>query len=197
MNKVTLFKTLPFVLILASCAVTPGLKEADVPPKIVKVDNQFSWNDPSAFGPVPQDKVASGNAVCQSTGFASATGYHRNAQDINGKPFPNGGYFCEGKSEKAALTFPPSVAVPAAAAAAMAPAASSAMPMSSAASTAPQAMPAAKTQATDSKKKKAKKKKNTKKSNTAKPASPAPASGASPAPATGASPTATPGASKP
>ena len=170
MNKATLFKTLPFVLILASCAVTPGMKEADVPPKIVNVDNQISWNDPSAFGPVPQDKVASGNATCQSMGFASATGYHRNAQDINGKPFPNGGYFCEGKSEKAALTFPPSVAVPAAAAAAMAPAAApSAMPMNSAA---PQAMPPAKTKAKDAKKKKAKKKKTTKKSSTAKPASP-------------------------
>ena len=173
MNKATLFKTLPFVLILASCAVTPGMKEADVPPKMVKVDNQLTWNDPSAFGPVPQDKVASGNAICQSTGFASATGYHRNAQDINGKPFPNGGYFCEGKSEKASLTFPPSVAAPAVAAAAMAPAAApSAMPMNSAASAAPQAMPAAKTQATDTKKKKAKKKKTTKKSSTAKPASP-------------------------
>lgn len=185
MNKVTLFKTLPFVLILASCAVTPGLKEADVPPKIVQVDNQFSWNDPSAFGPVPQDKVASGNAICQSTGFASATGYHRNAQDINGKPFPNGGYFCEGKSDKAALTFPPSIAAPVAAAAAMAPAAASAMPMSSAAT---QAMPAAKKQATDTKKKKAKKKKTTK-ANTAKPASPAPTPGASP--------TVIPGTSKP
>ena len=172
MNTATLFKTLPFVLILTSCAVTPGMKEADVPPKMVKVDNQLTWNDPSAFGPVPQDKVASGNAICQSTGFASATGYHRNAQDINGKPFPNGGYFCEGKSEKASLTFPPSVAVPVAAAA-MAPAtAPSAMPMNSAASAAPQAMPPAKTQATDTKKKKAKKKKTTKKSNTAKPASP-------------------------
>jgi hypothetical protein len=167
MNKATLFKTLPFVLILASCAVTPGMKEADVPPKIVKVDNQLTWNDPSAFGPVPQDKAASGNTICQSMGFASATGYHRSAQDINGKPFPNGGYFCEGKSEKASLTFPPSIAAPVAATAAMAPA-PSAMPMNSAA---PQAMPPAKTQATDTKKKK----KTTNKSSTAKPASPAPA----------------------
>jgi hypothetical protein len=110
---------------------TVGTKEAAVPPKIVKVDNQLAWSDPSAFGPVPQDKVASGNAICQSTGFARATGFHRSAQDINGKPFPSGGYFCEGKAAPVtvAATNPP--AAPPVAPAAAPPAAPSAAPVAS------------------------------------------------------------------
>jgi hypothetical protein len=88
----------------------PGKTESSTPPRIVKIDNTTSWNDPSAFGPVPEDKQASGDQICQSMGFASAIGYHQRAQDLNGNRFPNGGYFCDGKSDKASLTYPPSTA---------------------------------------------------------------------------------------
>jgi hypothetical protein len=83
-----------------------GAKEAGVPPKIVTISNQSAWNDPSAFGPVPQDKIASGNATCQSMGFASAIGYHSKAQDLGGRAFPGGGYFCEGKATVASVDAP-------------------------------------------------------------------------------------------
>ena len=120
--------------------VTIGTKEAAVPPKIVKVDNQLAWSDPSAFGPVPQDRVASGNATCQSMGFARAAGFHRSAQDINGKPFPSGGYFCDGKAPTtvAAVNTPaaPPAAPPAATPPAAAPVASTAAPAGSQTATA-------------------------------------------------------------
>ena len=109
MKKLLLIQVLTLSL-LAACSSMPGKTESSIPPRIVNIDGVSSWNDPSAFGPVPQDKQASGDQICQSMGFASAIGYHQRAQDLNGNRFPSGGYFCDGKSDKAALTYPPSTA---------------------------------------------------------------------------------------
>ena len=92
-------------------ASLPGKTESNTPPRIVKIDGITAWNDPSAFGPVPQDRQVSGNGVCQSMGFASAIGYHRLAQDIDGTRFPNGGYFCGGRLENTAINNTPSTAI--------------------------------------------------------------------------------------
>ena len=106
--KKLLFIQVLIINLLTACSSIPGQTESSTPPRMVKIDNVRSWNDPSAFGPVPEEKQATGNQICQSMGFASAIGYHQQAQDLNGNRIPNGSYFCDGKSEKTALSYPPS-----------------------------------------------------------------------------------------
>ncbi len=69
------------------------------PPIIVSGDNGLRWSNPPAFGPVTEALKAIGDADCRRSGFDHATGYHPNTRDVNGDPFPGGGYSCVGNSE--------------------------------------------------------------------------------------------------
>ncbi len=88
------------VSVLASCAVVgPGTKADAVPPRIVIDSNKVgSWDRPNAFGPVPAELQAAGNATCKGVGAEKATGYHPKALNADGKPFVGGGYYCVGKN---------------------------------------------------------------------------------------------------
>lgn len=95
------------LLIFSGCAVVnsgPGDKYGDTPPKLTSIEYKdangkmvsgLTWDEPSAFGPVPASQQAAGDKVCQSVGSKKATGYHPKAQAANGKPLAAGGYFCE------------------------------------------------------------------------------------------------------
>lgn len=82
----------------AGCAVGPGDKPADNPPRLVVANNSTFWDNVAAFGPVPESLEAAGRAVCSSLDTADvkfkATGYHPGAIGVDGQPFPDGGYFC-------------------------------------------------------------------------------------------------------
>ena len=85
---------------LTACVSYPsvGSKQADTPPRIVVKDDKNVWNDAGLFGPVPAELAVQAQKVCASLDTNDvkheAQGYHAKAQDVNGNPFPNGGYYC-------------------------------------------------------------------------------------------------------
>lgn len=92
--------------LMAACAtgVTIGSKPGDVPPQIVndpKDPKSKVWDHPEAFGPVPAQLAAAGQAVCSSLDTKDvqfkAIGFHPKARDFNGNTLPNGGYYCVAK----------------------------------------------------------------------------------------------------
>lgn len=95
---------LPFVAVcsLSACVTYPtvGLEPASTPPRLVSnpVDKSISWDKPSAFGPVPKNLEAKGNEICGTLNTNNAQykaiGYHQNAEGLDGKALPAGGYFC-------------------------------------------------------------------------------------------------------
>ena len=98
------FWTLAILASLTGCAV-PGIgdKQADTPPRIVVRNagqsNEYrTWDNPSAFGPVPESLLAVGAKVCGSLDNENtkykALGYHAGAQNVDGQAFPSGGYYC-------------------------------------------------------------------------------------------------------
>ncbi len=98
-----LFASLVATGILAGCSTAPmmGSQPGDVPPRIVNDPNDNRsrvWDNPGAFGPVPAKLAADGQTICSSMDTKDvhyrAIGYHPLAKDIDGKPFPRGGYFC-------------------------------------------------------------------------------------------------------
>ena len=80
--------------------IGPGSTADPVPPRIITdKDGNHTWDRPSAFGPVPPELQAKGDAICRGVGSEKATGYHPGALQENGKPFSGGGYFCVGSSK--------------------------------------------------------------------------------------------------
>mgnify|MGYP000151994606 CR=1 FL=1 len=89
---------------LAGCTI-PGIgdKQADTPPRITvrnagEKTEYKTWDNPGLFGPVPESLKPVGAQVCGSLNTDKdkyvALGYHAKAEDVNGNPFPNGGYYC-------------------------------------------------------------------------------------------------------
>jgi hypothetical protein len=87
-------------LLLAGCitAPGPGAQEGVTPPRLVMKDNAKTWDVAGNFGPVPGALAAKGAATCATLNTMDAkfvaTGYHSKAQDVDGKPFAGGGYYC-------------------------------------------------------------------------------------------------------
>ncbi len=96
-----------FACLLTACVTYPtvGSEPGVIPPKLVlnPTDNSVSWDEPSAFGPVPANLAVNGEATCTTLNTKDmqyeAIGYHPNAEGLDGKPFPAGGYFCAPKSK--------------------------------------------------------------------------------------------------
>lgn len=68
-------------------------------PKIVKdLLGHFQWDHSSKFGAIPKEFLTSAEAICKKLDTKELTykaiGFHPNAQDLNGKTFLAGGYFC-------------------------------------------------------------------------------------------------------
>ena len=93
--------------LLAGCVGTfgPG-SSADLnnPPKIVRDTNNNNlpiWDRPGAFGPVPAEKQAQGNATCTAADpDLYAAGYNKLAKREDGSLFPDGGFLCLKKEDK-------------------------------------------------------------------------------------------------
>jgi hypothetical protein len=75
----------------------PSSAPAETPPQLQYLDERYEWNDPTAFGPVPDALRSAGDDYCQRNGFARASGYHPLARDEKGRTFEGGGYYCEGR----------------------------------------------------------------------------------------------------
>ena len=89
---------------LAGCAVYPsvGEQQSDTPPQINIRDDTRLWDNPGAFGPVPSELQASGEAACALLDNDKVKfqpkGYHAKAMNSKGEAFPGGGYYCVPKS---------------------------------------------------------------------------------------------------
>ena len=86
--------------ILSGCASSIGSVENTVnPPRLIKnPDGTILWDNISAFGPVPKDRREAYAIVCQEANPKwYPAGYNSKALDLNGKPFPDGGFICLSK----------------------------------------------------------------------------------------------------
>jgi hypothetical protein len=85
---------------VAGCTVFPavGAKQGETPPKIVVRNDVKTWDNPGAFGPVPEELKAVAATVCAALDTEKvkheARGYHAQALSLEGKPFKGGGYYC-------------------------------------------------------------------------------------------------------
>jgi predicted small secreted protein len=89
---------------LSACSTTmgPGETASATPPRLVSgasgvsTTNAVAWDRPDAFGPVPADLRAKGQAACDRLeGGWTPTGYHPMAQLADGSTSPSGGYYCQ------------------------------------------------------------------------------------------------------
>jgi hypothetical protein len=89
------------VLLLTACAQTPGRQAAEDAPRLTKKGDVVAWNNATLFGPLPaamSDKAARLCATLDTDDKKwKPLGYHPRAEDLEGKPFPGGGYSCEPK----------------------------------------------------------------------------------------------------
>jgi hypothetical protein len=76
------------------CQLRPIVGES-APPKVVLINGAPGWDRPSAFGPVPSDKLAAGNEACskQNPKFRPL-GFHPRPIDLNGAVMQQGGFLC-------------------------------------------------------------------------------------------------------
>ena len=96
------YLALASLAILAACASPapgPGASEDTTPPRLVRdTSGTVVWDRPTAFGPVPADKLAAGVTVCGGVNSAAKPGgYHSRAQNEYGVSFATGGYLCVAK----------------------------------------------------------------------------------------------------
>ena len=82
-----------------------GDRQADQPPRMVERNNVIAWDRPEAFGPVPLRlaSVAAINCATLDTRDVKwqAEGFHARALDLDGRPFPGGGYYCKPRNRSA------------------------------------------------------------------------------------------------
>lgn len=52
------------------------------------------WDRPAAFGAVPNNLQATGDAICKQAQYQRAIGYHPKARNLEGQPIVGGGYLC-------------------------------------------------------------------------------------------------------
>lgn len=93
------------VLGLSGCSLAPliGKSYGEPPPQVaylgakdVNGAEYLTWDRVSSFGPVPEELQAAGHLRCMKLGSTlRAAGYHPRALDVQGKPTPGGGFFCQ------------------------------------------------------------------------------------------------------
>ena len=95
--------------LLLGCAVGSAPDEKN-PPQLVDTAlrkgwdgsnlENVAWDRPSAFGPVPANLQAKGDEICKKGKWERAVGYHPKALDLEGKPIPDGGFYCSDQKEQ-------------------------------------------------------------------------------------------------
>lgn len=90
------------VLTLEGCAASRGSKQDDTPPRLVERNKVIAWDHGEAFGPVPLQLASLAAVHCAAMDTPETKwepeGFHAKAQDLEGKTFPGGGYFCKGRA---------------------------------------------------------------------------------------------------
>lgn len=88
--------------VMLGMPIGPGSEPGKTPPRLERgKDNKgLKWDNPAAFGPVPTELQAHGDAVCQFHRIERATGFHPDARELDGTPIPGGGYFCVGTRQE-------------------------------------------------------------------------------------------------
>lgn len=85
------------LIALVGCApipTGPGDKPGAVPPKLISGNKGALWDNPAAFGPVPDYLKSKGDEICRNADYKRAIGYHPNAVGLDGVRLEGGGYFC-------------------------------------------------------------------------------------------------------
>lgn len=90
------------LLALGGCAASRGSKQDDTPPRLVERSKVIAWDRGEAFGPVPLQLASLAALHCAAMDTQETKwepeGFHSKAQDLKGKTFPGGGYFCKGRA---------------------------------------------------------------------------------------------------
>lgn len=95
--------SLPALLLVAlvgsGCAATRGDRQDDTPPRLVERSKTVAWDRGEAFGPVPLQLASLAAVHCASLDTQDhqwvPEGFHAKAQDLEGKTYAGGGYFCK------------------------------------------------------------------------------------------------------
>lgn len=98
--KLHLILTAALTLAVSGCTVYPkaGEQQAETPPRLIIKDDAKTWDNAGAFGPVPSELQEAGVKACSSLDKDDrkfeAKGYHAKAENLEGKAYPNGGFYC-------------------------------------------------------------------------------------------------------
>jgi hypothetical protein len=78
------------------CAVkADGDRPAATPPRLTQINGIVGWDNPAAFGAVPADLKARGDAICRKAGSnLEAIAYHPQARGTQNEAIFGGGFFC-------------------------------------------------------------------------------------------------------
>lgn len=99
MKPITICTLLAAALLAGGCATGRGDRQADEAPRLVERNKVISWDRGDAFGPIPLRLASLAAINCASLDTKDVKwqpeGFHARALDLDGRPFPGGGYFCK------------------------------------------------------------------------------------------------------
>ncbi len=99
MKTFTTCTLLAAALLSAGCTTTRSDRQDDTPPRLLERNKTVAWDHGEAFGPVPLKLAALAALNCATLDTREnkfqAEGFHAKAQDLDGKTFPGGGYYCK------------------------------------------------------------------------------------------------------
>lgn len=99
MKPITICTLFAAALLAGGCATGRGDRQADEAPRMVERNKVISWDRGEAFGPVPLRLASLAAINCASLDTKDVKwqpeGFHARALDLDGRPFPGGGYFCK------------------------------------------------------------------------------------------------------
>jgi hypothetical protein len=109
-KNITRIISIGIATLLLGCAGVGSAPDEKNPPQLVdtafrkgwdsKNLENVAWDRPSAFGPVPANLQATGDEICRKGRWERAIGYHPKALDLEGKPIPDGGYYCTDQKDQ-------------------------------------------------------------------------------------------------
>jgi hypothetical protein len=102
MKIFTLCTLLTAALLTAGCAATRSDYQDNTPPRLVERNKTVAWDRGDAFGPVPLKLVSLAAVNCAALDTKDTQwqpeGFHAYAQNLEGKTYPGGGYFCKSRA---------------------------------------------------------------------------------------------------
>lgn len=102
MKTFTFCTLLSAALLATGCAATRSERQDNTPPRLLEQNKTTVWDRGDAFGPVPLKLASLAAVTCAALDTKEskwqAEGFHALAQDLEGKTFPGGGYFCKPRS---------------------------------------------------------------------------------------------------